>query len=194
MIYLASTSPRRHELLQQIGIAHQVLVVPSPPGEDEPIIPGETAEHYVCRTAKDKVVRATDWVAEKKLEAWPILSADTTVMLGGHILGKPGNDAAAKTMLARLSGRSHQVYTAVVLAHRLQYYEALSITEVRFKSLTEKEIASYCAGGEPFGKAGAYAIQGAASVFIEHISGSFSGVMGLPLFETHQLLLQAELL
>lgn len=193
MIYLASASPRRHELLQQIGIAHQVLVVPSPPGEDEPAISGETAEQYVCRTAKDKAVRATDWIAEKKLKAWPILSADTTVILDGYIQGKPANEADARKMLMRLSGRSHQVHTAVVLSHRRQYYEALSITEVRFKPLAEKEIASYCAGGEPFGKAGAYAIQGGAAVFIEHIVGSFSGVMGLPLFETHQLLLQAGL-
>ncbi|HEY9280301.1 MAG TPA: Maf family protein [Eoetvoesiella sp.] len=190
LIYLASASPRRHEILLQMGIAHQILKVPSPPGEDEPRLPNETPEHYVCRTAKDKALRAVDWISTQALPCAPILSADTTVILNNDILGKPVDQNEARQMLERLSGATHFVHTAVVLAHAGQAHEDVSITEVRMKRLSKTEIDAYCATGEPMGKAGSYGIQGAAAFFIEHISGSYSGVMGLPIFETYRLLQQ----
>ncbi|QAA93724.1 Maf family protein [Pollutimonas thiosulfatoxidans] len=195
-IYLASASPRRHELLLQMGVPHQVLAVPAPDGEDEPQLPGEAPEVYVRRTARDKAIRAREWVARqhRALEAGalslstPILSADTTVILGGDILGKPLDIEDARTMLQRLSGRTHAVHTAIVIAHAGVLLEDVSITEVRFKALTASEIDSYCHSGEPLGKAGAYGIQGKAGRFVAYISGSYTGVMGLPLYETGRLL------
>lgn len=195
LIYLASASPRRHEILLQMGIRHQVLDVPSPPGEDEPQLPDEAPERYVRRTAKDKAVRAVHWRQETRtLPDRPILAADTTVILNNEVLGKPADQAQAQAMLARLSGQVHQVHTAIVLAYENQLLEDVSITEVRFKTLNQYEIDVYCATGEPMGKAGSYGIQGAAAFFIEHISGSYSGVMGLPIFETHRLLQTAGLI
>ncbi|WP_460874631.1 Maf family protein [Paralcaligenes ginsengisoli] len=193
MIYLASASPRRHELLQQIRIPHQVLDVPSPPGEDEPIHENESAAAYVRRTARDKALRAISWIAAQSLPPRPILSADTTVILDQAVLGKPADLAEARSMLERLSGHTHEVHTAIVLAHRGQLYEDVSITTVRMKGLSHAEIEAYCQTDEPLGKAGSYGIQGAAAIFIEHISGSYTGVMGLPLFETHRLLARAGL-
>lgn len=195
-IYLASASPRRHEILLQMGVDHQVLNVPSPPGEDEPRLPGEPAEVYVRRTAREKAHRATHWLelqgasldAQLPRHPLPILSADTTVILNGEIFGKPACEDEARQMLARLSGRVHSVHTAIALAHNDTLLEDVSITEVSFKLLTDEEIREYCASGEPMGKAGAYGIQGKAGLFIEHISGSYSGVMGLPVFETGRLL------
>lgn len=193
MIYLASASPRRHELLQQIRIPHQVLDVPSPPGEDEPMHENESAAAYVRRTARDKALRAISWIAARSLPPRPILSADTTVILDQAVLGKPADLAEAHSMLERLSGHTHEVHTAIVLAHRGQLYEDVSITTVRMKELSQAEIEAYCQTDEPLGKAGSYGIQGAAAIFIEHISGSYTGVMGLPLFETHRLLTRAGL-
>lgn len=193
MIYLASASPRRHELLLQIGIPHEVLKVPAPAGADEPRLPDESPEAYVRRTAKDKASRAVEFISRQGHPALPVLSADTTVILGRDILGKPTDCADAHAMLRRLSGRAHQVHSAVVLAWEGRYHEAISITTVSMRRLSDAEIDRYCASGEPMGKAGAYGIQGIASIFIRHISGSYSGVMGLPLFETHQLLLRAGL-
>ena len=193
MIYLASASPRRHELLQQIRIPHQVLDVPSPPGEDEPMHENESAAAYVRRTARDKALRAINWIAARSLPPRPILSADTTVILDQAVLGKPADLAEAHSMLERLSGHTHEVHTAIVLAHRGQLYEDVSITTVRMKELSQAEIEAYCQTDEPLGKAGSYGIQGAAAIFIEHISGSYTGVMGLPLFETHRLLTRAGL-
>ncbi|MGB6104824.1 MAG: Maf family protein [Pusillimonas sp.] len=198
-IYLASASPRRHEILLQMGVRHEVLNVPAPPGEDEPRLPNEPPEIYVRRTARDKAERARRWLAdapgfecdEPTSRNTPILSADTTVILDGDILGKPADTDEARRMLRRLSGRGHAVHTAVVLAHAGTLREAVSITEVRFKVLTDTEIDTYCASAEPLGKAGAYGIQGKAGLFVEHISGSYTGVMGLPVFETGQLLLAA---
>ena len=195
-IYLASASPRRHELLVQIGVMHDILHVPSPDGEDEPRLSNESPQVYVRRTARDKASRAAQWVAAHASSATtgrldpdrPILTADTTVILGDDILGKPARAEDAHQMLARLSGTTHAVHTAVVVAHRGQLMEDVSITEVRFKPLSKEEIHAYCATGEPMGKAGSYGIQGRASLFIEHISGSYSGVMGLPIFETGRLL------
>lgn len=207
MIYLASASPRRHELLNQAGISHEVLNVPSPPGEDEPRLPRETPHDYVLRTAHEKALRALFWLGQRVTTAessWPqssqplpirpVLTADTTVILGDDILGKPLDAADAANMLRRLSGKRHEVHTAIVLAiphpvndNRL-IYEDVSRTVVQFKALTEQEIANYCASGEPMGKAGAYGIQGRAATFVSHISGSYSSVVGLPLYETAMLL------
>ncbi|MCC2597529.1 Maf family nucleotide pyrophosphatase [Pusillimonas sp. MFBS29] len=199
LVYLASASPRRHEILLQMGVPHDILRVPMPPGEDEPRLPNEPPHIYVLRTAREKAVRAVQWVEAVGATALPadgdaldgsrpILSADTTVILDDDILGKPLNAEDAYSMLRRLSGRRHEVRTAVVLAHAGELHEAVSITEVHFKALTESEIAAYCATGEPMGKAGAYGIQGKAGMFVEHIAGSYTGVMGLPVYETGRLL------
>lgn len=207
MIYLASASPRRHELLCQAGIAHKVLKIPSPPGEDEPRLPDEAPEAYVRRTAHEKALRAMHWLgasidaaladwpeSDQLLPLLPVLTADTTVCLGDEILGKPRNATDAARMLKRLSGTQHEVLTAVVLAvpntdnNTIDIVEDLSRTLVKFKVLSDAEILAYCSGGEPMGKAGAYAIQGRAGTFVEHLQGSYSGVVGLPLFETANLL------
>lgn len=196
MLYLASASPRRHEILLQLGIAHQVLSVPNPAGEDEPQLPDEAAADYVQRTAREKAVRASQWLAGTTMDAnGPvactdslILAADTTVILDGKVLGKPDDHAHAVQLLKRLSGNTHHVHTAVVLVNQGQLYEQVSVTEVSFRLLSEDEIARYCDSNEPMGKAGAYGIQGRAAAFISHISGSYTGVMGLPAFETCQML------
>ena len=187
-LYLASASPRRRELLAQIGLAHTVLKVPAPPGEDEPQHPGEAAADYVRRTARDKAERGRLWMAQQQLAALPLLAADTTVILQGAVLGKPAGRDDAIQMLSRLSGTTHQVHTAVAVWHQGQLHEAVSISEVRMRHLEADAIARYCDSGEPYGKAGAYGIQGLAGSFIAHLSGSYTGVMGLPLFETAELL------
>ncbi|MBC7204073.1 MAG: septum formation inhibitor Maf [Pusillimonas sp.] len=189
-IYLASASPRRHEILNQMGISHRVLIVPSPPGEDEPRLPGEEPERYVMRTALEKSDRALAWIKHQSLPSLPVLTADTTVALSNVILGKPKSSDEAKLMLSQLSGRVHCVYTAVTLAFGEQRIGALSATEVRFAELSMNDIDAYCRTGEPWGKAGAYGIQGKASLFVQHIHGSYSGVVGLPIYETGQLLRQ----
>ncbi len=197
-IYLASASPRRHEILLQMGVNHDILTVPAPQGEDEPRLDNEAPDVYVCRTAREKAIRARHWLSREHASgaadaldaSRPVLSADTTVILDNDILGKPASRDDARRMLACLSGRTHTVHTAVVLAYGDQLLEDVSITQVRFKSLSDAEIDDYCATGEPMGKAGAYGIQGKAAVFIEHISGSYTGVMGLPIFETWRLLNQ----
>lgn len=193
-LYLASASPRRRELLQQIGLAHEVLRVPAPPGEDEPQLPGESPDVYVLRTAREKAIRGEQWVRSQALPALPVLAADTTVILDGAVLGKPADRADALRILQALSGTTHEVHTAVILAADGQRYESVSITQVTMRVTSAAERERYCDSGEPFGKAGAYGIQGLASVFIERIAGSYSGVMGLPLFETAQLLARAGIL
>ena len=187
-IYLASASPRRRELLDQIHVAHEVLRVPAPAGEDEPVLKNESPADYVCRTAREKALRARDWIRQESLPPRPVLAADTTVILDGDILGKPADAQHARDMLRRLSDSVHEVRTAIVLDWRGRLDEDLSITRVRFRALSDAEIDAYCASGEPLGKAGAYGIQGMAAIFVAHISGSYTGVMGLPLFETHRLL------
>ncbi|MFY0480328.1 Maf family protein [Achromobacter marplatensis] len=187
-LYLASASPRRRELLTQIGLTHEVLRVPAPPGEDEPQHPGESAADYVRRTASDKALRGRDWMRSQALPTLPLLAADTTVVLDGVVLGKPADRDDAIRILRALSGATHDVHTAVALWAGDQLLEAVSITQVRMRELTDDEIGRYCDSGEPFGKAGAYGIQGLAGSFIAHISGSYTGVMGLPLFETANLL------
>lgn len=193
MIYLASASPRRHDILQQVNVLHQVLRVPAVPGEDEPRLENETPECYVRRTARDKATRAVEWIVAQSLPLWPVLSADTTVILDQDILGKPTDRDDAAQMLGRLSGRTHSVRTAIALAHQDRLLEDVSVTAVRMKKLSTAEIDAYCKTGEPLGKAGSYGIQGYAARFIEHISGSYTGVMGLPIFETCRLLQTAGL-
>lgn len=190
-LYLASASPRRRELLTQIGLAHEVLLVPAPPGEDEPQHAGESAADYVRRTARDKAMRGRDWMGAQALPRLPLLSADTTVILAGDVLGKPADRDDAFRILRALSGSVHEVHTAVAVCTEDRLLEAVSVTEVRMRELADAEIARYCDSGEPFGKAGAYGIQGLAGTFISHIAGSYTGVMGLPLFETANLLRDA---
>lgn len=189
-IYLASASPRRHEILCQMGVPHEVLHVPAPEGEDEPILPGESPEHYVARTAREKAERASQWLSRQSdLRAdTPILCADTTVSLNNDILGKPANLAEAARMLECLSGNTHEVRTAVVLVASQRSIERVSLSHVTFCKLSKNDIQEYCLSGEPMGKAGAYGIQGRAGMFVQHLSGSYTGVMGLPMYETSELL------
>ncbi|GAA4331815.1 Maf family protein [Pigmentiphaga soli] len=187
-LYLASRSPRRTELLRQLRIDHQVLVPPAGDGPDEPQLPGEPAAEYVRRTAREKAMRGEQAMRDLGLPALPVLAADTTVILDGDVLGKPADRADAMRILARLSGSAHEVHTAVALAHGDRLLEDVSVTTVRFRPLAPADIERYCDSGEPYDKAGAYGIQGLAGVFVERIDGSFTGVMGLPLFETARLL------
>ena len=181
-IILASASPRRCELLDQIGVTYRV----NPVDIDETPLEGEGPDEYVNRVAADKSLQA--WrQGDKQI---PVLSADTVVVLNGMIMGKPRNREDAIIMLTRLSGRTHQVYSAVSLRGS-EHWQALNITDVTFKTITRSEILSYWRTGEPEDKAGAYAIQGIGSLFVQKISGSFSAVVGLPLFETADLLLKA---
>jgi septum formation protein len=184
VIRLASISPRRRELLAQIGVP---LVV-SGAHIDESALPDEQPRDYVQRMARSKAL--TVWEQDRSL---PVLAADTTVVLDGVIFGKPRDRADCIRMLATLSGRTHQVLTAVALASHSGTALRLSVSDVRFRTLTEKEAAAYWDTGEPRDKAGAYAIQGKGAVFIESMTGSYSGVMGLPLFETAELLRAANI-
>jgi len=193
-IYLASASPRRSQLLQQLRIAHHVLRPPAPPGEDEPQHPGEPPADYVHRTAHEKAGRAVAWLAHERLPLLPILAADTSVVQDGVVLGKPADRMDAIRILRALSGRSHAVHTVVVLAHDGRLQSATSITQVTMRALSDADIARYSDSDEPFGKAGAYAIQGLAGAFVERIAGSYTGVMGLPIFETALLLREAGIL
>mgnify|MGYP003350877205 FL=1 len=191
-IYLASRSPRRRELLRQIGVSFELLVLRENPPRgadiDESPLPGESAEVYVQRVCLDKVRCAWMRVEQRKLPRMPVLSADTTVCLDDEILGKPGNAAEATRMLERLSGREHRVLSAVAINLNGRIECAVNESLVRFRELDSATIRRYVNSGEPMGKAGAYGIQGSAAAFIPSLSGSYSGVMGLPLYETMQLL------
>lgn len=190
-LYLASQSPRRLELLRQVGLQPTVLALRSSPGRidvDETPLPDEPGMDYVLRLARLKAEAGMRAQQARRLPPWPILAADTTVTLSGQILGKPADAEEATAMLRQYSGRSHTVLTAVAAAFLGRVQVALSESQVRFRPLSEAEIAAYVASGEPFDKAGGYGIQGRAALFIEHLSGSYSGVMGLPLCETAQLL------
>ncbi len=180
-VYLASGSPRRSELLAKLGISFEVLITDI----DESLRPGEQAEAFVGRMARDKARTALERLPARRA---PVLGADTVVVVDQHILGKPGDRAAAAAMLRRLSGRDHEVLTAVAISDDEREVVALSRTVVTFRSLSDEEIDGYWATGEPCDKAGGYAIQGLGAVFIEEIHGSYSGVMGLPLFTTARLL------
>jgi septum formation protein len=191
-IYLASRSPRRRELLSQIGVRYHLLLFRERLGErpeiDEAVIEGEAPAAYVERMARAKAEAGWNRMLQRNLPHAPILAADTTVALGGRILGKPRDRAEAAEMLALLSGERHEVLTGVALKHQDQVEFALSISEVLLKKLSPEEIAQYVASGEGDDKAGAYAIQGRAARFIVELRGSYSGVMGLPLYETSLLL------
>jgi len=191
-IYLASRSPRRRELLSQIGVRYHLLLFrsrpDSPPDVDEAMLAGEQPDSYVERVARAKAEAGWRLLRLRNLPLAPVLSADTTVALDGRVLGKPADRKQAAEMLAALSGRRHEVLTAVALKRDEQLDSALSRSEVLFKALSPEEIAQYVASGECDDKAGAYAIQGRAARFVAELHGSYSGVMGLPLFETAQLL------
>lgn len=191
-VYLASRSPRRRELLAQIGVRFHLLLFRARPGEDpdvdEKVLPNEAPDVYVLRLARSKAEAGWRRMLQRNLPHAPVLAADTTVTIDGAILGKPVDRTEAATMLEKLSGRTHEVLTAVALKHDEWIETALSRSEVRFKALTPQEIAQYTATGESDDKAGAYAIQGRAARFVAELRGSYSGVMGLPLFETGELL------
>jgi septum formation protein len=191
-IYLASRSPRRRELLKQISVSFEVLVLREKPGRgpdvDEAQLEGEMPEAYVRRVSRAKVDVGWDRILQRRLRPFPVLAADTVVCIGAEILGKPADRADAARMLRLLSGREHRVLTAVALRFDQRADIAVSESRVRFCALAEAEIEAYVASGEPTDKAGAYAIQGRAAAFITELNGSYSGVMGLPLYETAQLL------
>jgi nucleoside triphosphate pyrophosphatase len=182
LIYLASASPRRSALLTQIGVSHEVR----PVDVDETIRPGEGPGQYVQRLARSKA--AALWSALPSHERRAVLGADTTVAVEGHILGKPSNEADCLRMLRLLSDRTHQVYTALSLHHAAGDETVLNVSDVSFRALDEAEMRAYWASGEPADKAGGYAVQGRAALFIDRIAGSYSGIMGLPLYDTGRLL------
>jgi septum formation protein len=191
-IYLASQSPRRRELLHQIGVRFDPILFRGSArdfaGVNEDPLPGEDVEAYVVRVARAKAEFGVQLVELRRQLSRPVLAADTTVDIDGAIIGKPTDAADAARMLARMSGRSHRVLTAVAVAHRDRHEHVLSVSEVSFRQLDPAEIRRYVAGSESLDKAGAYGIQGRAAVFVEKIVGSHSGIMGLPLCETALLL------
>lgn len=194
-LYLASQSPRRRQLLEQWGLRCELLL--PDPHEDaeglEVVRPNEAPASYVKRVTRLKLEHALLRLQRRGLPDGPVLCADTTVALGRQILGKPDSPDHAAQILRQLSGQRHQVLTAVALAHQGRVYQALSRSSVQFSPLTEAQIAHYVASGEPMGKAGAYGIQGLAGLLIARISGSYTGIMGLPAFESAQLLAAAGL-
>jgi septum formation protein len=195
VIYLASKSPRRRALLQQLGMPFEELRLREAPGRDRDVVEetrdDEPATHYVERIARTKAQVAWKRMEQRGLPARPVLGADTEVVLDGAIFGKPRDAAHAAEMLARLAGRRHDVLTGVALKSNDKVEFALSISHVTFRALSDAEIARYVATGEALDKAGAYAIQGRAAAFVSRLEGSYSGVMGLPLFETAGLLASA---
>ena len=193
MNYLASRSPRRRELLAQIGVRFEPLLFREGPRQDEDtdeaVRHGEYADAYVQRVTRLKAEAAWKRIVMRRgLQRKPVLAADTTVTLAGEILGKPRDRADAERILKLLAGTQHRVLTAVAIAFEERYEVAVSESLVTFAPLDEERIGAYVQSGEPFDKAGAYAIQGRAAAFVERIEGSYSGVMGLPLFETAELL------
>ena len=199
-IYLASQSPRRRQLLDQLGVRHELLL-PHAAGDEaedaeglEAALPGELPDAYVQRVTALKLDAAVARHARRGLPPAPILCADTTVALGERIYGKPADARDAARMLAELSGRAHQVLTAVALQAGARRLAALSVSRVRFAAMTGAQIAAYVASGEPMGKAGAYGIQGPVAQYVENLNGSYTGIMGLPLFETARLLRAAGVL
>lgn len=197
-VYLASQSPRRSQLLTQMGIAHALLLpqTDDPDPSDHPdalealeaCLPNEWPRDYVQRVTGLKLQAAVQRAERRQLQGVPILCADTTVALGPRILGKPADADDARAMLADLSGRNHAVLTAVAVALDGQVRQALSVSQVQFGDLTPQWLDAYIASGEWQGKAGSYGIQGLAATMVAHMEGSYSGIMGLPVFETYQLL------
>jgi septum formation protein len=189
-IYLASQSPRRRQLLEQLGVQHELLL--PDPDEDaeaiEAVLPGEAPVVYVQRVTALKLDAALARMKQRRLPPAPVLCSDTTVARGRAIYGKPADAADAARMLRELSGATHRVLTAVAVGTARKREAALSISKVTFCELSASQVRDYVAGGEPMGKAGAYAVQGRAAAYISHISGSYSGIMGLPMHETALLL------
>jgi len=192
-VYLASQSPRRAQLLDQIHVAHRPLLADRDENVEalEEPLGNETPEAYVRRVALLKLQAARRRLARRRLPEAPILAADTTVALGRRMLAKPADAAEAEAMLRALSGRTHRVLTAVAVSHGRESPLRVSVSRVRFAALSATAIEQYVQSGEPMGKAGAYAVQGRIAAWIERIDGSYSGVMGLPLFETRELLAMA---
>jgi len=191
-IYLASKSPRRQELLRQLGIDFTELLLREAPGRRRDVVErpraDEPAADYVKRVARTKASIGWHRMQQRGLAPMPVLGADTEVVLDGEIFGKPADAEGAARMLALLSGRTHEVLTAIAIRWERQVVLALSVSSVSLRALADEEIARYVATGEPFDKAGAYAVQGRAAAFIQRLEGSYSGVMGLPLFETAEAL------
>jgi len=190
LVYLASQSPRRSQLLTQLGVVHELLL---PSAEEdaealEVVLPHEAPRAYVQRVTQLKLKAALVRLKQRGLPQAPVLCSDTTVALGRTIYGKPADAEDAQRMLRALSGQTHRVITAVAVGLGTKQLATCSESRVTFAALSEADISAYVASGEPMGKAGAYAVQGAAAAFISKISGSYSGIMGLPLFETAQLL------
>lgn len=194
-IYLASKSPRRRELLRQIGVDFELLLLrdtgPRGPDVSEEVLPNESPENYVVRVTREKAEYASKMMLLRRLPVRPVLAADTTVVIDGRVLGKPADKTEAMDMLRALSGRTHQVITSVALHHDENTWQVTQSSDVTISPMTEDMMRAYCATTEPYDKAGGYGIQGMASVFIERIAGSYTGIMGLPLHETAQLLNQA---
>lgn len=195
-IYLASKSLRRRELLRQIGVDFELLLFSPTDGEkadmvNEDPLPGELPHDYVRRISKKKADFAWQALKQRYRLPRPVLTADTTVVLDNRILGKPQDKKEAAAMLRELSGKTHQVLTCVTVRNKDQLLQELQVSEVTFSDLSNEEIDSYCSTLEPYDKAGGYGIQGLAAKFIVRILGSYSGIVGLPLFETTRLLRQA---
>src|ERR1700688_725672 len=184
-VYLASGAPRRRDVLQQIGVAFRVVGM----AVDEAVLPGEAPLGYVARLAAAKA--EAGWERSRDAHEVPVLAADTAVVLDGRILGKPADRDDAEGMLRQLSGRTHEVLTAIALRTANGLQSRISRSEVTFRSIAAAEARAYWESGEPADKAGAYAIQGRAAVFVAELRGSYSGVVGLPLFETAELLCEA---
>lgn len=187
MLYLASGSPRRRELLQQIGVPFEVVKVTV----DESPLAGEDPFDYVLRLAAAKALAGVTWLVQQGVRAPLVLGSDTTGVLHGEILGKPRNRDDAIAMLQRMGGHTHQVITGIALAGEAGVQVAHSVTDVTFRPISEREAEAYWITGEPADKAGAYGIQGFGAIFVARIEGSYTGVVGLPLFETSELLRQA---
>ncbi len=196
LIYLASQSPRRAQLLDLLGVKFELLLPDA--NEDaeslELVFKNEAPSHYVKRVTGLKLDAAVVRMKARGLKVAPVICSDTTVAMGRTIYGKPADEQDAVRMLTELAGKTHRVLTAVAMQSGKRRVEALSISKVSFASMTRHQIKAYVATGEPMGKAGAYAIQGRAAAFIGHISGSHSGIMGLPMYETAQLLGQLSIL
>lgn len=191
-IYLASRSPRRREILAQIGVRYEMLLLRDATGRamdiDETPLPGEPPGDYVTRLACAKAEVGWARMSQRKLPPAPVLAADTTVSVDGEIIGKPADRAEASAILRRLSGRDHEVQTAVAVQFDTRLESSLSVSVVTFAELSDEAIRQYVTSGDPMDKAGAYGIQGKAAVFVKHLAGSYTGVMGLPAFETAVLL------
>lgn len=189
-IYLASQSPRRSQLLEQLGVRHELLLPDASEDTEalEAVLPGEVPKTYVQRVTALKLAAAVARRERRQLPDAAVLCADTTVALGRTIFGKPDDAADARRMLHALSNHEHRVITAVALGYQGRQWSVCSVSRVRFAAMHDEAIDAYVASGEPMGKAGAYAVQGRAAAYIARISGSYSGIMGLPLFETAQLL------